>query len=98
MVTVLGVLSPAGWTSPIPDETVLYSFLGGSDGASPFSLIAGRDGALYGTTGEGGTANDGTVFELSLYTGKRDRFEKEQRDRKRDQLDRDGDSIFPISE
>jgi len=163
MVTVLGVRSLAGWTSPNPVETVLYSFLGGSDGAFPlagliadrqgafygttqaggssncagygcgtilkptppfdghdhwtetvlhrfnggsvgdgerpyFGLIFGSGRALYGTTSEGGTANDGTVFKLGLYPDIEDRFETEQRDRDRDGLDRDGDSIFPISE
>lgn len=47
-------------------ETVLYRFRGGRDGAFPLaSLIADRSGALYGTTTQGGTSNDGTVFKLS---------------------------------
>lgn len=50
-------------------ETVLYSFQGGDDGASPLAgVVSDRAGNLYGTTyqGGGGTAPGlGTVFELS---------------------------------
>jgi uncharacterized repeat protein (TIGR03803 family) len=36
-------------------ESVLYSFQGGSDGSDPFAgLIADSEGALYGTTQNGG--------------------------------------------
>lgn len=48
-------------------ETVLYSFTGGSDGATPMGdLIQGSDGALYGTTSSGGASNAGVVFRLTL--------------------------------
>ena len=65
--TVFKLTPPAkgqtAWT-----ETVLYSF-GGSDGAYPHSsLIADKEGALYGTTQGGGTGiivNEGTVFKLT---------------------------------
>jgi uncharacterized repeat protein (TIGR03803 family) len=46
-------------------ETVLYSFAGGSDGIGPQSLQMGPDGIIYGTTGQGGTANAGVVFSLT---------------------------------
>jgi hypothetical protein len=46
-------------------EKVIYSFTGGTDGASPSYLIAEGAGALYGTTPSGGPAGAGTVFELS---------------------------------
>ena len=55
--------------------TVLHSFTGiGGDGANPFAgLVLGSDGALYGTTGQGGTNGLGTVFKLNTdgtgYTG-----------------------------
>ncbi|MGA2740350.1 MAG: choice-of-anchor tandem repeat GloVer-containing protein [Bryobacteraceae bacterium] len=43
----------------------IYSFQAGPDGRDPKgALIVGRDGALYGTTNEGGASADGTVFEL----------------------------------
>ena len=46
-------------------ETVLYSFLGGADGATPYAgLILDGAGNLYGTTEVGGASNSGTVFKL----------------------------------
>jgi uncharacterized repeat protein (TIGR03803 family) len=70
------------------NETVLYNFTGGSDGAGPFGgLIQDAAGHLYGTTEFGGgySCSDGngcgTVFELDTtgketvlyrFTGKRD--------------------------
>jgi uncharacterized repeat protein (TIGR03803 family) len=59
-------LSPngsGGW-----NETVLYRFTGGADGASPAAgsnLILDGLGNLYGTTYSGGANGDGVVFELS---------------------------------
>jgi uncharacterized repeat protein (TIGR03803 family) len=50
----------SGW-----NESVLYSFAGGTDGASPYAgLVFDTTGNLYGTTYNGGAYNDGTVFEL----------------------------------
>jgi uncharacterized repeat protein (TIGR03803 family) len=47
------------------EESVLYSFQGGNDGAAPEAgLIADKD-ALYGTTAGGGPAGDGTVFKVT---------------------------------
>lgn len=54
--------------SPEGEETVLYSFTGGSDGAYPSfgaELIADAEGNLYGTTSHGGSSGYGTVFKLS---------------------------------
>ena len=47
-------------------ETVIYRFMGGSDGSGPaFSdLIFDQAGVLYGTTRFGGVADGGTVYEL----------------------------------
>jgi len=45
-------------------ETVLHSFAGGSDGASPYGGLFEKSGTLYGSTQYGGTANEGTVFAL----------------------------------
>jgi uncharacterized repeat protein (TIGR03803 family) len=49
----------ADWT-----ETVLHSFQGGADGASPSGGLLKKSGTFYGTTQSGGTANNGTVFSL----------------------------------
>ena len=52
-------LDPAG------NETVLYNFTGGTDGADPYSnLILGPDGGLYGTAYLGGGAGAGVVFKV----------------------------------
>jgi uncharacterized repeat protein (TIGR03803 family) len=48
-------------------ESVLYSFTGLLDGASPGSgLVSDPAGNLYGTTDYGGTFDDGTVFKLDV--------------------------------
>ncbi len=50
--------------------TIVYSFAGGSDGASPYGgLIQAKDGNLYGTTGAGGPAGAGTVFKIVPSSG-----------------------------
>lgn len=65
-------------------ETILHDFSwGGSDGAIPGfgNLIMDSSGNLYGTTEEGGTFNNGSVFKLDAsgvetvlysFTGKKD--------------------------
>jgi uncharacterized repeat protein (TIGR03803 family) len=66
--TVFELTQPAvaggNWT-----ETVLHTFTrNGGDGASPYAGLAiGKSGALYGTTGYGGSSqcSCGTVFELT---------------------------------
>jgi uncharacterized repeat protein (TIGR03803 family) len=46
--------------------TDLYSFTGGDDGATPFAALAqGPDGNFYGTTFQGGTYDNGTVFRMT---------------------------------
>jgi uncharacterized repeat protein (TIGR03803 family) len=54
--------------TPGGTETILYSFAGGSsDGAYPYAgVIQGSDGNLYGTTYQGGSGGDGTVYKLTL--------------------------------
>jgi uncharacterized repeat protein (TIGR03803 family) len=48
------------------NESVLYSFRGGSDGLFPSSsLVLDPAGNLYGTTDGGGAHNVGTVFKVS---------------------------------
>jgi uncharacterized repeat protein (TIGR03803 family) len=47
-------------------ETVLYTFTGSPDGASPWAgLIRDKAGNFYGTTHDGGGLGQGTVFELT---------------------------------
>src|SRR6202050_418395 len=57
----------SGWT-----ESVLYTFTGGSDGDTPFPLIFGSDGNLYGAALFGGSGacpigygGCGTIFKLT---------------------------------
>ena len=46
--------------------TVLHSFTGANNGSYPSAgLTQGTDGNFYGTTAEGGSHGDGTVFELT---------------------------------
>ena len=53
--------SKAGWK-----ESVLYSFAGGSDGASPEGgVLFDQAGNLYGTTSLGGNTGYGTVYKLA---------------------------------
>jgi uncharacterized repeat protein (TIGR03803 family) len=52
--------------TPQGHESVLYAFAGGNDGAEPSAALTfDAQGDLYGTTLVGGSANLGTVFELS---------------------------------
>jgi uncharacterized repeat protein (TIGR03803 family) len=44
---------------------VVYAFKGGTDGGFPTASLLALNGAIYGTTEEGGAAGFGTVFELS---------------------------------
>jgi uncharacterized repeat protein (TIGR03803 family) len=58
-------LTPSGskYTS-----SILYSFAGGTDGASPTGGLIAVGSALFGTTSDGGTGpnrGNGTVFELA---------------------------------
>ncbi len=53
--------------SPSGGETVLHSFnADGTDGINPYGgVVLGKKGNLYGTTYQGGTNGDGTVFKLT---------------------------------
>jgi uncharacterized repeat protein (TIGR03803 family) len=51
-------------------ESVLYSFLGRTDGAYPQNgLVSDNNGNLFGTTFQGGSNDQGVVFELSYVEG-----------------------------
>jgi uncharacterized repeat protein (TIGR03803 family) len=47
----------------------LYSFKGGTDGATPYATPLFHDGALYGTSNGGGHSNDGTIFKINATSG-----------------------------
>jgi uncharacterized repeat protein (TIGR03803 family) len=52
--------------TPASKESVLYTFKGAPDGASPtWGLTLDANGNAYGTTIYGGTSNLGTVFKVS---------------------------------
>jgi uncharacterized repeat protein (TIGR03803 family) len=72
----VGMPEPA---AAAPQETVLYSFTGGPDGALPLSeLLITKNGALIGTTSQGGDLNGcggagcGVVFELTPPPGSKE--------------------------
>jgi len=53
--------SGGGWT-----ESVVYSFTGANDGSTPNGgVIFDKAGNLYGTTTNGGTYGNGTVYQLT---------------------------------
>jgi uncharacterized repeat protein (TIGR03803 family) len=65
ILTTVLLLVGGAWAG---SEQVLYSFKGGSDGASPYdtgALARDRSGNFYGTTYQGGSCGAGTAFELS---------------------------------
>lgn len=45
-------------------ETVLYRFIGGTDGATPHASLVAVKNVLYGTTESGGASNNGSVFRI----------------------------------
>lgn len=56
-------LSPSGGGY---SESIIYSFQGGSDGTLPYAgLVMDASGNLYGAASNGGSENNGAVFELS---------------------------------
>jgi uncharacterized repeat protein (TIGR03803 family) len=46
-------------------EKVLHNFDSNSDGCCPGKVIAGSDGALYGTIGNGGAGKVGSIYKLT---------------------------------
>jgi uncharacterized repeat protein (TIGR03803 family) len=55
--------------SGVWQETILHNFIGGNDGAYPYSAVTfGPDGNLYGTTAGGGSNKYGTVFKLTPHS------------------------------
>ncbi len=50
-------------------QNILYSFLGGADGANPLDSPTISSATVYGTTYFGGTSGMGTVYKLSPTAG-----------------------------
>lgn len=46
-------------------EGWVYPFGGGTDGAAPAAGLVEANGALFGTTSDGGTEAEGVVFEIN---------------------------------
>ena len=60
------VLTVASVTGPGVTLTIPHIFGGGNAGEFPYGgLVQGKDGNIYGTTFEGGTDDDGTVFKMA---------------------------------
>jgi len=51
--------------APDGTETVLHSFQGGNDGATPYASLLDAAGNFYGTTSSYGADDGGTVFKLA---------------------------------
>jgi uncharacterized repeat protein (TIGR03803 family) len=51
-------------------ESVVYSFGGGADGASPAAPLLAVNGLLFGTTEYGGASGEGTVFRFDPASAK----------------------------
>ena len=69
LLVVLGrvfVMTPSAEAHADATFTLLYSFKGGTDGATPRAgLVRDSAGNLYGTTSIGGAFGKGTIFKLS---------------------------------
>lgn len=62
----VGVTNIVGTITNLSTVTTLYSFTGGSDGATPFAgLFQGSDSNFYGVTTRGGVNDTGTVFQIT---------------------------------
>lgn len=55
--------------APTVTITTVYAFKGGTDGSGPSDTLTFYNGALYGTTGGGGTTGNGTIFAIDAQTG-----------------------------
>jgi uncharacterized repeat protein (TIGR03803 family) len=72
--TVYALTAPSTFCRSLPcywDETILHSFTGVPDGINPWveKLVFDGAGNIYGTTGNGGEYDNGTVFEMSPSRG-----------------------------
>jgi uncharacterized repeat protein (TIGR03803 family) len=65
MLAVLSPITLGGSGAWAKSFSVLYSFTGTPDGAMPYAALIKVGGTFYGTTGEGGTNNDGSMFSIT---------------------------------
>src|ERR1017187_8481498 len=63
-IVLLGLASSSVMAIQIAPET-LFKFAGPNGGLPQSELVEGSDALFYGTTGEGGTHNTGTVFNIT---------------------------------
>jgi uncharacterized repeat protein (TIGR03803 family) len=62
----IALLALLGIQAPGQTETILHSFGKGTDGQTPLAgLVRDTKGNLYGTTANGGTYTQGTVFKVT---------------------------------
>jgi len=67
---IIGLLASSALAAPcVAQVTTLYRFSGATDGENPHAGVIYQGGALYGTTGFGGTSQYGTVFKIDPATG-----------------------------
>jgi len=70
LLAALAMIMPRPGAAQSATYETLYSFQGSPDGADPTAaVIIGKNGALYGTTYEGGALKVGTAFVLTKPTG-----------------------------
>jgi uncharacterized repeat protein (TIGR03803 family) len=50
-------------------KTTVYTFSGGSDGGSPLAGLTYHAGKLFGTTVNGGSGRQGTIFSIDIKSG-----------------------------
>ncbi len=66
LAIMIGIAAVATPLAPAQTLTVLHSFTGNPDGSMPYgSLVRDSSGNLYGTTTQGGTSGNGTVFKTT---------------------------------
>jgi len=70
LAAVLGLLITIIEPTRAQTLTTLYTFRGGTDGGNPYAgLVRDSAGNLYGTTVNGGSSGNGTVFKISAGGG-----------------------------
>jgi uncharacterized repeat protein (TIGR03803 family) len=66
VLIVCALMAGAASAAQAQTFNVIHNFTGGSDGGAPYAgLTMDQVGNLYGTSAYGGSADDGTVFELA---------------------------------